>query len=171
MVCFGGLVKSASPLLKSEMMKTKYFSTVKNGRLNRAAAKSIAEDLARYEGKEVEISIEKKKTKRSYAVLGYYFAVVLPYCVYGFQQLGNDVKPESRHDLDLMHEFLKSKFLRNGRDIVDAMGEVHHIAPTLSTVDNAEICAYIEDVARFAAEHLNVVIPPAGSQSTISFND
>lgn len=150
-------------------MKTTYFSNVTNGRLTKAASQAIAADLAQHEGKAVEVTIQRKKAKRSDAQMRYYFGVVVYCFAEALRDLGNDIKPESASDRMIVHEFLKNKFLRNGRDIVTADGEVFHIGPTTTICNKVEIGEYIDDIVRFTADSLNYQIPPPEAQKEFAF--
>ena len=46
-------------------MKLEYYSEVKNGHLSKSVRNKIASELIQFEGKRVEIRIEKLKSKRS----------------------------------------------------------------------------------------------------------
>lgn len=57
-------------------IKLTYFSDVKEGKLQRTVSQRIASDLKQFEGKRIEVNIEKKRSKRSVQQNRYYWVLV-----------------------------------------------------------------------------------------------
>lgn len=103
----------------------------------------------------------KRAGKRTLSQNGYYWAAVLPAVCDGLKDLG--------HDLSIMevHEWLKGKF--NYQEVVNkSTGEYERIPVSTTRLTTLEFSEeYLEKIIQFAAEFLNVVIPPPGKQSEI----
>lgn len=87
---------------------------------------------------------------------GYLFGVVYPLIAEGIkEQWGESVGATGAH------EICKQRFL--ARPIVcPRTGEVvGGVPPSIRNLDRAEMSAYIEKVIQFAADYLNVSVPPA----------
>lgn len=84
----------------------------------------------------------------------YYRGVVTHAVAQGLREAwGERVDPDGAHD------FLRGKFLR--RAIADGNGEVvdYRILST-TELDKSQFSGYLDEVIRFAAEHLSVEVPP-----------
>lgn len=129
--------------------------------LPKRARKEIADSFA---GKRVEVVIKRARKQRSNAQNAYYWGVVVPFVLRGFIELGNSLTEGNPDDHELIHEFLKAKFLRNGAEIVDADGLVHELPGSTTKTTTVEFMEYLDRIINFAAESLNVVIPPPNEQ-------
>ena len=56
----------------------------------------------------------------------------------GFQSLGNPVNPDSVEDAELVHTYLKRRFLEPIR-VADANGEIHELEPSLEDAAKQEM--------------------------------
>ena len=126
--------------------------------------KEIAQMFA---GKPIEIIVKRKRKQRSTEQNAYYWGVVVPIVLGGFIELGNDLQEGNPEHHDLVHEFLKTKFLTNGLDIVDAAGEVHKTGNSTKRLTTSEMMDYIAQVQRWSAEYLNVTIPDPNEQTEL----
>lgn len=124
-------------------MKVKFLATVKNQKLTflPGMAALYYSHLKTLEGKEIEISIGKRKRDRSNQQNKFYWAVPVRILA---DSLGYD-------DLD-MHYALRQKFLSRPDDAMN----IPRSTTELSTV---EFNDYIEQVQRWAAQDLGIVIP------------
>lgn len=132
--------------------------------LPKRARKEIAQTFA---GKHVVVTIERRRKKRSNEQLGYYFGVIIPYVVRGFIEAGNQLIEGNKDDHELVHAFLKNKFLRNGIDINDLDGVVYQLPPSTTRASTVEMMQYFDDIIHFAADSLNTVIPPPNTQTEL----
>ena len=96
------------------------------------------------DGKEVEITVRKKRTKRSDQQNRYYWGVII-------KLLCDDTGYEPEE----MHDSLKAKFL--GASEEDEFGLVKIPSTTKLTID--EFVEYTNGVIRWAAEFLKIYIP------------
>lgn len=124
-----------------------------NGKAILPGAKMRIEIARLFTGKEIEVTIRKKRKRRSTEQNRYYWGVVVPLIQSGLKEIGEFVTIEDTH------EILKIKFLRRQR-VDENTGEVI-FERTASTADlsTVEFLEYIERCALFAAEWLGVTIP------------
>ena len=123
---------------------------------------------AAYRGKKIIVRVEELSKKHSSAQRGYYRACTLPALIYGFNQVGEQLQPGNKAHLDLMHEFCKAKFLKDkGREIVTPDGTILHLPASTEDLSEYEYGQYLSDIAQWAAEYLNIVIPEPGEQMKI----
>lgn len=125
-----------------------HFGNVKGGRLQLepSARERLKEDLKRFEGKEIQMTIKRRFKSRSDRQNRYYWGVVLKILS---TEIGDS--PEA------VHEALKFKFL--GTTEVKGL-ELIKSSAGLST---EEMTDYIESIRTWAVTFLNCEIPEAGS--------
>lgn len=116
-----------------------------------------------FAGKEIQVTFARLKKTRSSEQNRYYWGVVVRLVCEGFQALGNPVNPDSNEDTELVHEYLKRRFLEPIR-VADANGEVHELGYTTTQLSTSQMMDYIAQVQQFAAEFLNINIPEPGEQ-------
>jgi len=137
-------------------------SKVENGRLsvNRAALSRAMQD---FEGKEVTITIARKKKSRSNEQNRYYWGCVIPIVRDAFRDAGHLITQEDTH---LM---LRAKFLTEALPIGEDGEFIDHIKSTteLTTLD---MTIYIDNIRYWCAEFLGITIPEPNEQIEI-FND
>lgn len=131
------------------------------GQLKLVNRKLLTQWLADNHNKNVVLTIERKKKKRSNQQCRYWFGVVVPMVQAGINDLGNDYSKEETH------EFLKSKF--NTKEV--EISEGHYIDIPLSTarLGTMEFMELIARVQQFASEMLGIVIPDPETQATMNF--
>ena len=146
------------------MHKLTYNGTVENGvlKIGKITRKRIAEEIKQFfNGKEVVVSFERKKIKRSLDQNAYYWGVVIPSIVKGLINLGwNDLTIGNEAHHYGIHEFLKKKFLDNGKIICDIHGVAIEIPPSTKILTKSEFMDYLDKIIRWSAEDLKTVIPP-----------
>lgn len=125
------------------------------------ARKEIGEAFA---GKTLQVRIRVNYRVRSDPQNRYYFGVMIPYILQAFIDLGNEgLFAGSRESINLIHEFLKSKFLPP-IEIVNATGEVERIPGSTRKLSKVEFMDYIALIQMWAAEFLFITIPDPGEQ-------
>ena len=135
-------------------MKLEYWGEVnENGILRITNRKKLDSDLAKYfTGKHVEITIQKRRKKRSLPQNSYYWGIVVPIVQQGFIDLGNECSKED------VHEFLKAKF--NYKEIVnEKTGEIISFPQSTASITTSQFMDYIAEIQRFGSEFLSVRIP------------
>ena len=136
-------------------MKLIYYGTVQDGRLHLSHRKQFDIDLKQYEGKRVEIVLTKANKRKSNEQNKFLWGCVYPCALQGFVDAGHDGLT-----IDDMHEYFKSQFLTAGKDITNPRtGEIRTVSKTTTILSTTEMMNYVEQIARFCAEMLNVVIP------------
>lgn len=119
-----------------------------------------------FAGKDVIVTFARPKKTRSSEQNRYYWGVVIRMVCEGFQSLGNPVNPDSTEDAELVHTYLKRRFLEPIR-VADANGEVHDLGHTTTQLTTSQMMDYIAQVQQFAVEFLNVIIPDPGEQAEL----
>ena len=127
------------------MLKTIFYATVGEDLtmkfLNVAKVKT---HLLPLRGQTVEITIEKRKKRRTDSQNSYYWGVVI-------KMIADTCGYRTSEEYAGIHSELKQKFLpKTGR---------LKIAKSTSLLNTAEFNQYIEDVRRWAAEELGIYIP------------
>lgn len=114
----------------------------------------MRKEAAAFAGKEIEVTIRRKRKHRSDPQNRYYWGVVVEMIRMGIKQLGDDVDSES------VHEFLKLRFLPVREKIDENTGEVIYRLPaSTASLSTVEFLEYVEKCCQFAAEYLGVNIP------------
>jgi hypothetical protein len=113
--------------------------------------------LRNFAGMDIELTICKKRKRRSLMQNSYYFGVVLPVVCKGLSDAGYKVSKESTH------EFLKSMF--NKKELVNEQtGEILHTIGSTAKMTTSEMMDYFAEITQWAAEFLNVQIPQPNEQ-------
>ena len=121
-----------------------------------------------FKGKRIKVRVEQLSAKHSDAQRGYYRACFLPALIIGFNQTGEQLQVDNKAHLDMMHEFCKERFLKDkGREIVTPDGQILHLPASTEDLNKDQYGKYLDDIAQWAAEYLNIVIPEPGEQVSI----
>ena len=133
---------------------------VENGTI-KSQRKPLAEAIASFEGKEIEITISKAKKKRSNPQNSYYWGVVIPIVKSGLVDIGYKMTSERTHD------FLKERFLKE--DLVnEETGEViGTVSKSTAELTTSQFMDYLAEIQQFSAEFLGVQIPDPNEKSTL----
>jgi hypothetical protein len=143
-------------------MKVEIDSKVLNGKLEKNRD-LISEVIQSLEGKDIIITIEKKRKKRSNPQNAYYWGIVLPMMQTGFyNNLGEHV------GIQEAHEFLKGRFLF--REVVNQeLGEVIKLSKSTTELSTIEWETYMDQIRAFSTEFLGIQIPLPNDTLTIDF--
>lgn len=134
-------------------MKLTYFGRVENGVLKLRNRKQLSEDLKQFEGKDVEITFERKRSKRSDNQNRYWWACMTI--------LANDMG----YRKDEMHEICKFMFLK-AEKVNEATGEVFEYLRSSTELNKMEFADMTSNLIQWAAEH-GTVLPLPNEQMTI----
>lgn len=136
-----------------------HISTIRNGHMQNNVRQAIANELQRYEGKRVEISIKQLRGKRSLPQNSFlHFALTL--LTNSLNELGNKFTMQEVKDM------MKAKFLLEdvvNKETGECLGQ--KIKPT-SSLNKLEMVDFIEAIIMWADE-LGIVIPRPNSQFEI----
>lgn len=125
------------------MTRVHYAQVDDDGRLRLDLPEVFKQDIRRFAGKPVEVTVKEKRNRRSDRANRYYFGVV--------------VKLMAEHcgyEVDEMHEALAFRFLRLEDDPITGSPRRQRTPKT----NTKEFADYVESCIRFGAE-LGVVIP------------
>ena len=136
-------------------MKLEYYSEVKNGHLSKSVRNKIASELLQFEGKRVEIRIEKLKSKRSIQQNRYWWLAMTI--------LGNELG----YSKEETHELMKFKFLKRER-VIEKTGEILEYIESTTTLNKSDFADMVTDMVRWAAS-MGIVIPLPGEQLETDF--
>jgi hypothetical protein len=145
-------------------MKQIFFGKTVNGVPKISRRNEMQEALLAFEGKEFQITIEKKKKSRSLNQNGYYHAVVVPMVRQGLIDIGTKLTREETH------EILKMKFLKK-EVVLEETGEILNYTGSSAELTTTQFMDYIAEIQQWAAEFLNIVIPDPASQANIEFEN
>ena len=145
-------------------MKQIFFGKTVNGVPKISRRNEMQEALLAFEGKEFQITLEKKKKSRSLNQNGYYHAVVVPMVRQGLIDIGTKLTREETH------EILKMKFLKK-EVVLEETGEILNYTGSSAELTTTQFMDYIAEIQQWAAEFLNIVIPDPASQANIEFEN
>ena len=136
-------------------MKLEYYSDVKGGNLQTNVRKKIAEELKQFEGKRVQVRIEKLKSKRSIQQNRYWWLAMTI--------LGNELG----YSKEETHQLMKFKFLKRER-VVEKTGEILEYIESTTTLSKSDFADMISEMVRWSA-NMGIIIPLPGEQLETDF--
>jgi hypothetical protein len=126
-------------------MKLKHIAKVVEKSLHFANRDRLDEDIARYNGKTIEVTINEYKPKRSNQLNQYYWGVVV--------KIISDYTGYTKEET---HELLKQTFLKKK---IFINNEWYDTTESTTKMNNKEMLEFIEQVKQWAAQTLYVYIP------------
>lgn len=126
-------------------MKLKHLASVIDKKLILKHEDRFLEDVKRYNGKSVEITMREYLPNRSNPLNQYYWGVV--------------IKLLSEHtgfDKYETHELMKGLYLKTK---VEMNGKLYDSIKSTTKINNKQMLIYIEKIKQFASETLEVYIP------------
>lgn len=134
---------------------------LESGEIKVHRAKEMRQLIAyNFAGKDIEITIQRKRRRRGLQQNAYHWGVIVPLVAFGLQDAGYRVDRESTH------EFLKATF--NKKEIVNEdTGEILHTIGSTAKMSTVEMMAYFQEITVWTAEFLNIQIPEPGEQIKI----
>lgn len=146
-------------------MRQVFYGSNRNGKPVIPEKHRMAELLASFDDTPFQITIDKRFKKRSNQQSSYYYGCCVPAVLDG---LVNNGYPKSELTLDVVHEFLKGKFLLTEL-VSEQTGEVISRVKSTTELSTTDFALYIDDIQRWAAEFLGIVIPNPNEQSEMTF--
>lgn len=134
-------------------MKLTYFGRVENGVLKLRNRKQLSEELKQFEGKDLEITFERKRSKRSDNQNRYWW-----FCM---EILGKELG----YRKDEMHEICKFMFLK-AEKVDEKTGEIFQYLRSSTELTKIEFADMTSNLIQWAAEH-GTVLPLPNEQLTI----
>lgn len=124
-------------------------------------SKEMSEMIIRnFAGKDIEVTVQRKRKRRGLQQNSYYWAVVVPVVMSGLMDAGYKVSKESTH------EFLKATFFKQEL-INEQTGEILTTVGSTTQMTTVQMMSFFADITRWAAEFLNIEIPEPGEQLTL----
>ena len=140
-------------------MKLIFFGKVVDGRLKIIRESDFKEAVRSFDGKEVQLVIEKKKKARSLLQNNYWWGVVIPMVQQGFLDTGWKLSKLETHE-----ELLR--FFSFDEKVNENTGEVRRFRKGSSELSTSAFMDLIAEVQQFASEYLSINIPDPGEQLT-----
>lgn len=137
----------------------KIYTRITNGKMEPEAVQMLVNELARHNSKDIAITIERKRKKRSLNQNAYYFGVVIPAIRQILEEYGNEVDDEETHS------FLKEHVGKLTGSVVDSVGRRVAITKSSATLSTAEFENYLLRVVAWAAQE-GVIIPAPNEHLT-----
>jgi len=126
-------------------MKLKHIAKVVKGKMHFADTNRLHEDIARYNEKTVELTIQEYRPKRSNQMNQYYWGVVV--------KIISDYTGYTKEET---HELLKQTFLKKKILVND---EWYDTTESTTKMNNQEMLEFIENVKQWAAQTFYLYIP------------
>lgn len=136
----------------------KIHARIENCQLPEHAELRFLAELAHHDGREICITIERPKKKRSLSQNAYYWGVVIPLCRQLLEEYGNDVDEEETHS------FLKEHVGKLTSSVIDGKGR-KAITKSSASLSTAEFEQYLLRVTAWAAQE-GVMIPSPNEHLT-----
>ena len=142
-------------------LRLTYYANVEDGRLKVIRKQELIEALKNFEGKQVEVTIQRKRKRRSLMQNSYYWGVVVPVVQVGLMGIGYRV------DKEQVHDYLKSQFAKS-EVANEETGEIMVIQGSTSRMTTSKMMDYFSEITQWAAEYLGVQIPEPNEQIEIN---
>jgi hypothetical protein len=135
-------------------IKLTYFSDVKEGKLQNNVRQRIANELQCFEGKRVEITIQRLKSTRSVQQNRLWWLYM------------NIISHELGYTKDECHEIFKYKLLKRER-VDERTGEVFEYLGSTTKFNKTEFAELVNELIRYCAETLHIILPLPNTQLEI----
>lgn len=146
-----------------DSLKHTFFSNVSGGKIQANTSQQIKDLLPYYEGKRVEITIQRLKSKRSDQQNRYLHALFTIF-KNELNALGNEFSMQQVKDLCKL-KFAKVEMINTQTG--EVMGE--RIKGT-SEMNKTELNEFIENIIRWAAEYFSITLPYPNETTTLNFD-
>lgn len=140
------------------MYKLEYFSNVKEGRLQKNISELISKEIKYFEGKRVQITIQKQRSTRSNRQNRLFHLYV------------DIMRRELGYDFEEMKDIIKYKFLLKER-VHEETGEVFKYLGKTSELSKSEFSDLVTDLIRWASVTFGIVLPLPEEQFEMGLND
>lgn len=125
-------------------------------------------DLKVFRNQDVDLSIRKKRKRRSNQLNRFYFGVLVNMIMEGLKDLGTKVQLAD-HDkwmleilqcmnTDMAHDFLKKRFIPSIK-VDEDTGEIIKTKLTTKNMTNVEFIEYYEPMYDWARDFLGIILP------------
>jgi hypothetical protein len=124
----------------------------------------IIDAINSFEGKDVLITLEKPKKKRSNPQNAFYYGVVIPIVQNALRDAGYVMTNEATHDL-IKLKFLKEVILTN-----EETGEVVERVKSTTELSTSQFMDFVAEIRQFTNEYFGVDIPEPNENLTLKFD-
>ena len=124
----------------------------------------IIDAINSFEGKDVLITLEKPKKKRSNPQNAFYYGVVIPIVQNALRDAGYVMTNEATHDL-IKLKFLKEVILTN-----EETGEVVERVKSTTELSTSQFMDFVAEIRIFTNEYFGVDIPEPNENLTLKFD-
>lgn len=141
-------------------MKLTIQTTITNGKVTRNL-NLLRDAFASFEGKNVNVTIERVKKKRSNPQNSYYWSTIIPIMRNALKEAGHTLTNENTHEL------LKLRFLKETVLLNEETGECIERIKSTTELSTSGMMDYFAEITVFAAEYFGVQIPEPNEQLKI----
>jgi len=135
-------------------IKHTFYSNVTGGKLQRNVSQQIVDLLPSYEGKRVEITIQRLKSTRSAQQNRLWWLYM------------GIIGSELGYTKDECHEIFKYKLLKRER-VDERTGEVFEYLGSTTKLNKTEFAELVNELIRYCAETLQIILPLPNTQLEI----
>ena len=131
-----------------------FYTDVKNGKLQKNVSTHLRTFIGTFEGKRIQITIEKIKSQRSAQqnALWWVYMTILS------KELG--------YTKDEIHEICKYKFLKREK-VDEKSGEIFPYLESTTKLSKSEFADLVSDLQQWAADTFNINLPSPGEQTDL----
>lgn len=144
-------------------MKIQIETTVKNKLLHRNRT-SILQAIESFEGKDIILTIEDVKKKRSSPQNSYYHGVIVPIVKKALHDAGHEMSSAD------VHELLKLRFLKEVILVDEESGEYIERIRSTTELTTWEFQEFMRAIKQWCAEYFHTDIPDPNQVLTINFD-
>lgn len=137
-----------------------YGTTDKEGKVSWENYEMIVDDIRKRKNRMIYLEVFSDYNKRTTSQNRYYWGVVIELIFADMVEKGNEL-PDDSAGREIVHEFLKKRFLEYQFEFVDKWGVVttKTITKSTSRLSTVEFNEYIDKCVLFATEFLDLIIP------------
>ena len=141
-------------------MKVSVNCKVENGVI-KTNRKALNEAIQQHNGKEVTITIQRKKKTRSNLQNAFYWGCVVPIFKAAIYEQWGEIK-----SINEVHEFLKQN-LHFIEKVNESTGEIIRLAKSTTVDSTVDFMVYLEEIRKFGKEWFNIDVPEPNEQISL----
>lgn len=141
-------------------MKVSVNCKVENGVI-KTNRKALNEAIQQHDGKEITITIQRKRKTRSNSQNAFYWGCVIP-----IFQLAILEQWGERKSINEVHEFLKQN-LHFTEKVNESTGEIIRLAKSTTVDSTTDFMVYLDEISKFGKEWFNIDLPEPNQQIEI----
>lgn len=145
-------------------LKLTYYSDVKEGKLQKNVSTLLARELNHFEGKRVEITLQRARAKRT-TKQNRYLHLLFTIFRDALNELGNEFTLDDIKDLCKLKFAVVDVFNANTGEVIG-----QKIQGT-SDMSKSEMIKFIDEIIIWAADYFHIVLPYPNEEFTLSFDE